>query len=197
MSTGTKEPIVGIKTMKFLQDKQGWGISSVMFRPAVWPSVLSGPAQCVPGKVRIDDVVHVSPHHFNPDPVTAPVLECTCGWYAHHPWAVQLPIPPVGEGTGAFRAVVTGHGKLQIHEVGFRAQFLKVIMLIAPPLSTDYPQRLAHPSEPDQDWIRIMHEASERYGVPVVDYRRLSTNVLREFGRIEPKSTDPFGYTSS
>jgi hypothetical protein len=73
-------------------------------------------------------------HHRNGEP--APATNCTCGLYAHHPWARSYIedydlLAGVSPEDDWLVGVVEAWGHLEIHEDGFRAQFARPILLIA------------------------------------------------------------------
>ena len=86
-----------------------------------------------------------SQHLHEPDE-PAPATRCSCGLYAHHPWA-RRPIEDwdllwgVSPEDNWLIGVVEAWGQLEVHEDGFRAQFARPILLIA---ST--PRRSGEPS---------------------------------------------------
>ena len=73
-------------------------------------------------------------NHPNGEP--APATRCTCGLYAHHPWA-RSPVEDYDLLAGVspeddwLVGVVEAWGQIEIHEDGFRTQFARPILLIA------------------------------------------------------------------
>jgi hypothetical protein len=76
----------------------------------------------------------ISLYHQHDEP--APASACSCGLYAHHPWA-RSPVEDYDLLAGVspeddwLVGVVEAWGQIEIHEDGFRAQFARPILLIA------------------------------------------------------------------
>ena len=74
--------------------------------------------------------------HAGDEGEAAPATNCTCGLYAHHPWARKATedfdlLSGVSPEDDWLIGVVDAWGKLEVHEDGFRAQFARPVLLVA------------------------------------------------------------------
>lgn len=103
----------------------------------------------------------------------SPSADCACGLHAYHAAAslpdVQLPCRVVG--------AVTAWGQLQVHENGFRAEYAE-------------PVALAYGAYTSQTMKRHLRRVAERYGVPLVPFRKLAA-AAAEHGEQLPDSLLP------
>ncbi len=117
----------GVRKWEVGQDRKGnprlLGFSESAWHPWGRPTI----AACLSG---------FSSSVFHPKGDPAPAPECTCGLYAHHPWARSAVqdydlLAGVSPNDEWLIGVVEAWGHLEVHEDGFRAQFARPILLIA------------------------------------------------------------------
>jgi hypothetical protein len=91
------------------------------------------------------------------EPHSAPDPDCGCGYYAWYS-ATDDPDPITHALAGYVRAVVSAWGVVDLHETGFRAEWMQAEAFIA--------SKVAH--KPIGSWVDLMALA-ERYAVPLIE----------------------------
>ncbi len=163
--------IQGVRAWSLLVDgASGRDLLGAIARDVVWPAGTEMRATCVPG----------GPRRSHP----APVQNCSCGIYAHHPF--DAPRILDGLGDGRVLGVIDAWGRIEVHELGFRAEFARPrLLLVSDEESARHRQRVARvaadhgiPCRRVRDLEAIAHFLAE-------EMDGLSEDVVQEFLAIE------------
>lgn len=174
-ATGTR-PILGFRLnmIRFIPDSQGKGglaLTSMNRRSYSW-----GPGRNIADCSMLGIGASDQPRHQPPAP------GCSCGFYAcHHlgplQGALRRPFPP-----NIFVLVgVAGSGIVRIHELGWRAQFARIVAFseeLPEPTGWRFGAKLRGNKVISGDAARALET---RYQVPVVPLKKL-TEVMRAAG---------------
>ena len=110
------------------------------------------------------------PGHTSPHPL------CACGLYAYHP---DIPIEwRAGARTWAVFGLVQAWGQLEVHEIGFRAQYARPVLLAV--------ERESMPA----DAVRHVELVAAEFELDVVALDELPAHAVR-FGRVVPRELRP------
>jgi hypothetical protein len=127
-----------------------------------------------------------------PHMTRSPASDCRCGLYAFHtpPQPVNVPreiarAEPVPtffiSRTSTIAGAVVAWGKIQVHEIGFRAQHMRVVALQEPSVWSKHEDPTA--------W-EMLRFAARFYRVPILDTDSL-VRYAEEFGRVVPEGERP------
>lgn len=147
--------------------------------PELWPVGGFSKSAWQPGPQRAycAKTTHVGGMSI-PDPcIPAVSPHCECGFYALHKlseahWAGD-----------SIRGIVLGWGRMSMHNVGWRAQFVELVAMI-------------YPEGPERYEKLKVDEIAKAYGVPTVEWGRAEA-YAKEFGDYCPESLKPKAWTKA
>lgn len=156
-------PLIGVR--QYTVDDEGY-LGSLTGRGSRWEPDKPQKAVCERYMEYQDDGTH-----------SAPDRDCGCGYYAHYDFAAHEAdlAAALGRWRSEYvpvRAVVSAWGDVDLHETGFRSEFMQVEAIIV--------DTLAH--KPLSSWIDLIALA-ERYAVPLIDEADVDT-FCRERGEV-------------
>lgn len=143
-------PLMGVR--QYQVDDEGY-LGSLTGRGSRWEPDRPQRAECDTRGWNARGTAHRGPI----EPHSAPDPDCGCGYYAWYS-ATEDPDPITHALAGYVRAVVSAWGVVDLHETGFRAEWMQAEAFIA--------SKVAH--KPIGSWVDLMALA-ERYAVPLIE----------------------------
>lgn len=111
---------------------------------------------------------------------------CDCGFYALFDLRAATAYGGISDEDTCVQGIVTGWGRMAVHQTGFRAEWIQVMAIIVPD------SRIDPWLDPrNQDRFPLMYRGvAKKYGIPCMDYSH-ATEFAREFGAEMPESLKP------